>query len=59
VNVGWGTSWQSDPSIHNCSISYAMDPGSKSGWSGSFEHSNSQCLESERGWGMKSSAAVG
>jgi hypothetical protein len=29
------------------------------GRSGTFEHSDSQCLESERGWGAESSTIVG
>jgi hypothetical protein len=24
VNVDWGMNWRSDPSIHNCNISYAL-----------------------------------
>jgi hypothetical protein len=36
-----------------------MGLGLQSGRSRSFEHSDSQCLESERGWGKESSAAVG
>jgi hypothetical protein len=35
----------------SCSISCAMGPGLGYGQSGSFEHSDSQCLESKRGWG--------
>jgi hypothetical protein len=59
MNVGWGMNWRSDPSVHNCSISCVMGPGLKFGWSGSFEHSDSQCLESKRGWGTESSVTVG
>jgi hypothetical protein len=59
MNVGWGMNWRNDPSIHNCSISCAMGPGLRYGQPGSFEHSDSQCLESKRGWGVESSAAVG
>jgi hypothetical protein len=36
-----------------------MSLGLKSGLSGSFEHSDYQCLESERGWGMESSMLWG
>jgi hypothetical protein len=59
MNVGWGMNWQSDPYVHNCSISCVMDPGLKYGRSRSLEHSDSQCLDSERGWGAESSADVG
>jgi hypothetical protein len=59
MNVGWGMNWKSDPSVHNCCISCVMSLGLKSSQSGSFEHSNSQCSESERGWSAKSSAAMG
>jgi hypothetical protein len=59
VNVDWGMNSQSDPSVHNCSISCAMGPGLKSDRLGSFEHFDSQSLESERGWGVESSAVVG
>jgi hypothetical protein len=59
VNVGWDMNWRNDPSVHNCNISCAMGPGLRYGQSGSLEHSDSQCLESERGWGMESSTTVG
>jgi hypothetical protein len=51
--VGWGMNWRNDPFVHNCSISCAMGPGLRYSQSGSFEHSDSQCLESERGWGCE------
>jgi hypothetical protein len=59
ANMSWGMNWRNDPSVHNCSISCAMGHGLRYGQSGSFEHSDSQCLESERGWGAESSVAVG
>jgi hypothetical protein len=59
VNVGWGMNYRNDRSLHYCNISYAMGHGLRYGQSGSLEHSDSQCLESERGWGAESSAAVG
>jgi hypothetical protein len=59
VNVGWAMNWQNDPSVHNYSISCVMGPRLRYGQSGSLEHSNSQCLESERGWGAESSATMG
>jgi hypothetical protein len=46
--VGWGMNWRNDPSVHNCSISCAMGLGLYYGQLGSLEHSDSQCLESER-----------
>jgi hypothetical protein len=57
--MGWGMNWQNDPSVHNCIISCVMGPGLRYGQSGSFEHSDSQCLESKSSWGAESSAAVG
>jgi hypothetical protein len=57
--VGWGMNWRNDPSIRNCSICCVMGPGLRYGQSRSFEHSDSQCLESESGWGVESSATMG
>jgi hypothetical protein len=59
VNVGWGMNWRSDPFVHNCSISCALGLALMSSRSRSLEHFDSQCLESERGWDVESSAAVG